>query len=55
MARRMYLLNHITRHLSVLATEIALENRSNRMTLNSDVESIYCGFITGSVDGSWAI
>lgn len=45
MARRMDLLNQITRQLSVLATEIALENRSNRMTLNSDVESIYCGFI----------
>ena len=45
MARRMDLLNQITRQLSVLATEIALENRSNRMTLNSDVETIYCGFV----------
>ena len=45
MARRMDLLNQITRQLSVLATEIALENRSNRMTLNSDVEDIYCGFV----------
>ena len=45
MARRMDLLNQITRQLSVLATEIALENRSNRMTLNSDAEDIYCGFV----------
>lgn len=41
----MDLLNRVTRQLSVLATEIALENRSNRMTLNSDVETVYCGFI----------
>ena len=45
MARRMDLLNKITRQLSILACEIELMNRSNRMTLNSDAETIFCGLI----------
>lgn len=45
MARRTDLLNKITRQLAVLACEIELMNRSNRMTLNSDAETIFCGLI----------
>ena len=45
MARRMDLLNRITKQLAVLAYEIEMMNRSNRMTLNSDAETIFCGLI----------
>ena len=45
MARRMDLLNKITKQLAVLAYEVELMNRSNRMTLNSDAETIFCGLI----------
>lgn len=45
MARRTDLLNRITKQLAILAHEIELMNRSNRMTLNSDAETIFCGLI----------
>lgn len=45
MARRMDLLNKITKQLAILACEVELMNRSNRMTLNSDAETIFCGLI----------
>jgi len=41
----MDLLNRITKQLAILAYEIELMNRSNRMTLNSDAETIFCGLI----------
>lgn len=53
MARRMDLLNKITKQLSILAYEIELMNRSNRMTLNADAETIFCGLIN-RLEG-WAL
>ena len=45
MARRTDLLNKITKQLAILAHEVELMNRSNRMSLNSDAETIFCGLI----------
>ena len=45
MARRTDLLDRITRQLAVVAYEIEMVNRSNRMSLNSDAETIFCGLI----------
>lgn len=45
MARRTHLLDRITRQLSVLATQITMMGRSNRLSLNADAETIFCGLI----------